>query len=163
MEKYSRIFLQFLYSIIQRSEQVEAFVFGTRLTRLTTFLHKKTPDQVIQHLSSIMLDWSGGTKIGESIKDFNYRWARRVKCQDSIVMIISDGWDRGNLNLLKQEISRLSRTSHRLIWLNPLAGSKEYKPAVKGIQAILPHVDDFYPLGNLNNLESLAKILISVK
>jgi uncharacterized protein with von Willebrand factor type A (vWA) domain len=94
---------------------------------------------VIQYLSSITVDWSGGTRIGDSIKDFNYSWARRVRCQGSIVMIISDGWDRGNLDLLEKEIRRLSRTSHRLIWLNPLAGSTDYQPVVKGIQTIMPH------------------------
>jgi uncharacterized protein with von Willebrand factor type A (vWA) domain len=163
MEKYSRIFLHFLYSMVQKSERVETFVFGTRLTRLTSLLHRKNPDQVIQYLSSITVDWSGGTRIGDSIKDFNYCWARRVRCQGSIVMIISDGWDRGNLDLLEKEIRRLSRTSHRLIWLNPLAGSTDYQPVVQGIQTIMPHVDDFYPLANLNNLESFAKILVSLQ
>ena len=159
MEKYSQVFLHFLYAMVQETKRVETFIFGTRLTRLTTLLMKKNPDQVIENLSSTITDWSGGTRIGESIKDFNYHWARRVKCQGSIVMIISDGWDRGNLELLEKEIKRLSRTAHRLIWLNPLAGSEDYQPIVKGIQTVFPHLDDFYPLANLNDLVSLTKAL----
>ena len=159
MEKYSQVFLHFLYAMVQETKRVETFVFGTRLTRLSTLLMKKNPDQVIENLSTTFTDWSGGTRIGESIKDFNYHWARRVKCQGSIVMIISDGWDRGNLVLLEKEIKRLSRTAHRLIWLNPLAGSEDYQPIVKGIQTVIPYLDEFYPLANLNDLVSLTKAL----
>ncbi|MCJ7694687.1 MAG: VWA domain-containing protein [Anaerolineaceae bacterium] len=156
MESYSRIFLYFLYAMVQDTRHIETFVFGTRLTRLTSLFRKKGTDQVFENLSTLIMDWSGGTRIGESIKDFNYLWSRRVASQGSIVMIISDGWDRGNYGLLDQEVSRLSRTAHRLIWLNPLAGSPEYQPLVQGIQTVLPYVDDFYPINNLNNLESLA-------
>lgn len=156
MEKYSQIFLYFLYAMAQETTRIETFVFGTRLTRLTMLLQKKKPDQVIENLSSLIMDWSGGTRIGESIKEFNYQWARRVRCQRSIVMIISDGWDRGDYQLLDREVSRLSRTAHRLMWINPLAGSQDYQPLVKGMQTVLPYVDDFYPLTNLKNLESLA-------
>jgi hypothetical protein len=156
MEKYSQIFLYFLYAMAQETTRIETFVFGTRLTRLTMLLQKKRPDQVIENLSSLIMDWSGGTRIGESIKEFNYQWARRVRCQRSIVMIISDGWDRGDYQLLDREVSRLSRTAHRLMWINPLAGSQDYQPLVKGMQTVLPYVDDFYPLTNLKNLESLA-------
>jgi hypothetical protein len=156
MEKYSQIFLYFLYAMAQETRWVETFVFGTRLTRLTSLLKKKNPDHVIEDLSSLIMDWSGGTRIGESIKEFNYQWSRRVRCQRSIVMIISDGWDRGNYDLLNREVSRLSRTAHRLMWINPLAGSQDYQPLVKGMQTVLPYVDDFYPLANLDNLESIA-------
>lgn len=156
MEKYSQVFLYFLYAMVQETKRIETFVFGTRLTRLTLMLQKQKSEQVIEHLSSLRLDWSGGTRIGESLKDFNYHWARRVRCPGSIVIIISDGWDRGDYLLLKKEISRLSRTAHRLMWLNPAAGSDNYQPLVKGIQTVLPYVNDFYPLANLNNLESLT-------
>jgi len=145
MEEYSRVFLYFLYAMVQETKRIETFVFGTRLTRLNMLLRKKNPDQVIDHLSSVIMDWSGGTRIGESVKDFNYYWARRVRCQGSIVTIISDGWDRGKSDLLGREMSRLGRTAHRLIWLNPLAGSENYQPLVKGIQAVTPHVDVFTP------------------
>jgi uncharacterized protein with von Willebrand factor type A (vWA) domain len=142
--------------MVQDTRHIETFVFGTRLTRLTSLFRKKGTDQVLENLSTLIMDWSGGTRIGESIKDFNYLWSRRVASQGSIVMIISDGWDRGNYVLLDQEVSRLSRTAHRLIWLNPLAGSPEYQPLVQGIQTVLPYDDDFYPIDNLINLESLV-------
>lgn len=156
MEKYSQVFLYFLYAMVQETKRIETFVFGTRLTRLTLMLQKQKSEQVIENLSSLRLDWSGGTRIGESLKDFNYHWARRVRCPGSIVIIISDGWDRGDYMLLKREISRLRRTVHRLMWLNPVAGSDNYQPLVKGIQTVLPYVNDFYPLANLDNLESLT-------
>ena len=161
MEKYSQVFLYFLYAMAQESKRIETFVFGTRLTRLTLMLQKQKPEQLIENLSSLRLDWSGGTRIGESLKDFNYHWARRVRCPGSIVIIISDGWDRGDYELLEREISRLSRTAHRLMWLNPIAGTENYQPLVRGIQTVLPYVADFFPLANLNNLESLAKGLDS--
>ena len=161
MDKYSQILLHFLYGMAQETKRIETFVFGTRLSRITLMMRKKSPNQVIDNLSSLILDWSGGTRIGRSIKDFNYIWARRVRCQDATVMIVSDGWDRGNLELLKIEMSRLSRMAHRLVWINPLAGSKNYQPLVRGIQTVTPYVDEFFPLSNLADLESLIKGLES--
>jgi uncharacterized protein with von Willebrand factor type A (vWA) domain len=159
MEKYSQVFLYFLYAMVQETKRIEAFVFGTRLTRLTMLLRKHSVDQVIEDLSSLTMDWSGGTRIGESLKTFNYHWARRVKCPGSIVIIISDGWDRGNYELLEREISRLSRTAHRIMWLNPIAGSEDYRPLVKGMRTVLPYISDFYPFANLENIESLTRDL----
>jgi uncharacterized protein with von Willebrand factor type A (vWA) domain len=159
MEKYSQIFLFLLYAMAQRSRQIETFVFGTRLTRVTPALRKKNVELVLSELSDTVLDWSGGTRIGQSLKEFNYHWSRRVGSQNSILVIISDGWDRGDIALLDKEISRLQRTVHRIIWLNPLAGSPEYQPLVKGMQAALPYIDDFYPLKNLINLEAIASRL----
>jgi uncharacterized protein with von Willebrand factor type A (vWA) domain len=163
MEKYSQIFLFFLYAMVQETRRIETFVFGTRLTRLTLQLRKQDTDTVLGDLSSTIKDWSGGTRIGDSIKEFNYHWSRRVGCQGSIVMVISDGWDRGNYELLDREIGRLSRTAHSLIWLNPLAESRDYQPLVKGIQTILPYVDVFYPVANLKNLEHLALYIESIR
>jgi uncharacterized protein with von Willebrand factor type A (vWA) domain len=160
MERYTQIFLYFLYAMIQESKRIETFVFGTRLTRLTLLLRKHKPEQILDDLSSFALDWSGGTRIGESLKDFNFHWARRVRCPGSIVIIISDGWDRGDHVLLEREIGRLSRTAYRLMWLNPLAGSEVYQPLVKGIQTVLPYLTDFHPLSNLNNLESLTRGIV---
>jgi len=107
----------------------------------------------------VINDWAGGTRIGESIRTFNYEWARRVLGQGAIVMVISDGWDRGDINVLSQEMDRLHRSCHRLIWLNPLLGSDEYEPLVRGIQAALPHIDDFLPVHNLASLDQLAALL----
>jgi len=163
MESYSQLFLYFLYALVQRSTRIETFVFGTRLTRLTPALRKKDIDSVLSELSKLISDWAGGTRIGESLKDFNYQWSRRVLGRGGVVIIISDGWDRGDVNLLEWEMRRLRRSVNRLIWLNPVAGSPDYKPLVRGIQAVLPWVDDFYPLNNLLSLESLAMKLGSLE
>ncbi|MCB0083738.1 MAG: VWA domain-containing protein, partial [Caldilineaceae bacterium] len=101
----------------------------------------------------------GGTRIGEAIRTFNYDWARRVLNQGAVVMVISDGWDRGDVQLLGREMDRLHRSCHRLIWLNPLLGAEDYQPLVRGIQAALPHIDDFLPVHNLASLEQLAELL----
>jgi len=107
-------------------------------------------------MSDLVLDWSGGTRIGESLKTFNYKWARRKLGRGAVVIVISDGWDRGNIQLLESEIARLRRSVSRLIWLNPLSGAPGYRPLVLGMQAVLPYVDDFLPLNNLLSLEQLA-------
>jgi uncharacterized protein len=156
MERYSRVFLHLMYALHQHWHQVEAFVFGTRLTSISGALQHKDVDTVVGKLSETVFDWSGGTRIGESLRTFNYRYGRRVLRRGAVVLILSDGWDRGDTELLQREIDRLHRSSHRLIWLNPLLGSPDYKPLVKGIQTILPHVDDFLPLHNLASLEELG-------
>jgi uncharacterized protein with von Willebrand factor type A (vWA) domain len=163
MERYSKIFLYILYALVQRSHRIETFVFGTRLTRITPALRKKSIDLVIDNLSNSVFDWSGGTRIGESLREFNFLWSRRVSSQESILIIISDGWDRGDIALLDKEVGRLRRSVHRIIWLNPIAGSPDYQPLVKGMQTVLPYVDDFYPLNNLSTLESLAERLSSLE
>jgi len=162
MEQYSHVFLQLLYALVQDTMRIETFVFATRLTRMTMLLRKNSPHQVLDNLSSQVPDWSGGTRIGASLKTFNYCWSRRVRCQGSIVLIISDGWDRGDTNLLRKEVSRLSRTAHRLYWLNPLAAGEEYQPLVKGIQTASPYVDVTLPLANLINLESVVNKLVNL-
>ena len=113
-------------------------------------------DAVLDKMSALVLDWSGGTRIGEALKNFNYKWLRRVHGRGAIVIIISDGWDRGDIGLLMHEISRLQSSVYRLVWLNPLAGAPEYQPLVGGIQAVLPYVDDFLPLHNLESIDQLA-------
>lgn len=162
MEIYSKILLQFLYSLVQNIRRVEAFAFATRLTRITPALRKDDIEIVLNTLSVLIYDWSGGTRIGESLKTFNFRWARRILSRGAIVVIISDGWDRGDIGLLELEISRLKRSASRLIWLNPVAGSPDYEPLVRGIQTVMPFVDDFYPLHNLQSLDVLAKRLGSL-
>lgn len=159
MERYSRILLQFVHTISNGLQDVESFVFGTRLTRITRQLCQRDIDEAIQDVSKYVFDWSGGTRIGDSIKEFNYRWARRVLGRGAVVMIISDGWDRGDTTLLSKEMDRLQRSCHRLIWLNPLLGSPGYEPLTRGIQAALPFVDDFLPVHNLIALEQLGAVL----
>ncbi len=156
MERYSRVLLQFIYAVSSRLDRVESFVFSTRLTRITRQLRTRDVDQALDEATTAITDWAGGTRIGEAIKHFNYQWARRVLNQGAVVLIISDGWDRGDVTLLGREMDRLHRSCHRLIWLNPLLSDADYEPLVRGIQAALPHVDDFLPVHNLASLEQLV-------
>ena len=107
-------------------------------------------------------DWSGGTRIGEALKQFNFDWARRVLGRGAVVLLISDGWDRGDIDLLASEMARLQRSCFRLIWLNPLLGLSDYEPLTRGIKAALPYVDDFLPVHNLSSLEALANHLLNL-
>ncbi|MBX6753143.1 MAG: VWA domain-containing protein [Thermorudis peleae] len=156
MDRYSRILLQFLYALENRAARVEAFVFGTRLTRITRLLRNRSIDEAMARVAREVQDWSGGTRIGQSLQTFNMEWARRVLRNGAIVIIISDGWDRGDPALLAREMARLQRSSYRLIWLNPLLGSPRYEPLTRGMQAALPYIDDFLPVHNLASLQALA-------
>lgn len=159
MQLYTRVLLQFLYAITNGLEQVEAFAFGTRLTRLTRPLRQTDVNGALRQAAGAVNDWGGGTRIGESLKTFNYAWGRRVLSHGPTVLIISDGWDRGDLTLLEREIRRLQLSCHRLIWLNPLLGAPDYEPLAQGIETVLPYVDDFLPIHNLISLERLACLL----
>lgn len=159
MERYSRILLRFIYAISNGLEDVEAFVFSTRLTRITRYLRDHEIDEALDRVTGAVQDWAGGTRIGEALKTFNYEWDRRVLGHGAIVLIISDGWDRGDIDLLEHEMRRLQLSCHRLIWLNPLLGSVNYEPLTRGIQAALPYVDDFMPVHNLKSLEQLGNLL----
>jgi uncharacterized protein with von Willebrand factor type A (vWA) domain len=162
MDRYSRLLLQFIHTIENDMAKVEAFVFGTRLTRITRILKKRPIDEAITRVSREVQDWAGGTRIGESIQAFNTEYARRVLRNGAVVLIISDGWDRGDPQLLGTEMMRLQRSSYRLIWLNPLLGSPRYQPLTRGMQAALPYIDDFMPVHNLESLELLADHLSKV-
>jgi uncharacterized protein with von Willebrand factor type A (vWA) domain len=163
MERYTRLFLHFLYAIEASVRYAEVFVFGTRLTRITRELRSRDPDAALAAVAARVHDWSGGTRIGETLRVFNREWARRVLGKGAIVMIISDGWDRGDPAILAAEMKRLQRASYRLIWLNPLLGSARYRPLTQGIQAALPYVDDFLPVHNLQSLEALAALLNEIQ
>ena len=164
MEPYSRMLLHFVHALTHglMDTTVEAFVFGTRLTRITRHLRYKDVDESLDEVGHLVLDWSGGTRIGEALREFNFRWARRVLGNGAVVLIISDGWDRGELDMLAKEIFRLQRASYRLMWLNPLIGSGEYKPVQRGMATALPCIDDFLPVNNLASLEQLAEALTAV-
>ena len=162
MERYSRLLLQFVYSMTAGLRDVESFVFGTRLTRITRLLRNRDIDEAITDVGRQVLDWGGGTRIGEALKEFNFNWGRRVLGHGAIVLLISDGWDRGEPELIGRETARLHRTCHRLIWLNPLLGHEGYQPLTRGLQAALPHVDDFLPVHNLHSLEQLGKVLADI-
>ena len=160
MERYTGLLLHFVLGLARSLDQpVEAFLFGTRLTRVTRELHRRGSEQVLREISRAVPDWSGGTRIGQALKTFNYDWARRVLGRGAVVLLISDGWDRGDIGLLRHEMARLQRSCYRLIWLNPLLGSAEYEPLTRGIQAALPYVDDFLPVHDLASLEHLAVYL----
>ena len=160
MERYTRLLLHFVYGVTAGLDQpVEAFVFSTRLTRITHELQGRDVEDALLDVSCAVQDWSGGTRIGEALKAFNFKWGRRVLGRGAVVLLISDGWDRGDIDLLRGEMARLQRNVHRLIWLNPLLGSPEYEPLTRGMQAALPYVDDFLPVHSLASLEDLAERL----
>ncbi|HXF69524.1 MAG TPA: VWA domain-containing protein [Thermoflexus sp.] len=156
MERYARMLLHFLHALSHTRRQVETFVFGTRLTRITRCLRHRDLDEALRQVGKTVMDWSGGTRIGECLHAFNRDWARRVLGRGAVVMIISDGWDRGDIDLLRREMERLQKMCYRLIWLNPLLGIPGYQPLTRGMQAALPYIDDFLPVHNLASLEQLA-------
>ena len=156
MERYSRVLLHFAHSLRHRHGLVEAFVFSTELTRITRELRTRGIDQAIAAVSGSVRDWSGGTRIGEALRHLQQRWMRRALNGGPVVLLISDGWDRGDPDVLREQIKRLQRGSHRLIWLNPLIGTVGYSPLTRGMRAALPFVDDFLPARTLNNLADLA-------
>ena len=160
MERYTRLLLNFAYALKNASTRVEAFVFATRLTRITRLLRSHDVDAALNRVTASVDDWSGGTRIGEAIESFNRRYARRVLGHGATVAIISDGWDRGDAAQMRHAIARLQRSCHRLIWMNPLMGAPGYEPLTLGLQAALPFVDDFLPAHNLANLEALGALLL---
>ncbi|MCG8607710.1 VWA domain-containing protein [bacterium] len=162
MERYSRLLLHFMHALTNGMKNVETFVFGTRLTRITRHLRQSDIDVAMSRVSKEVDDWAGGTRIGEALRDFNYLWARRVLRSSGVALIISDGWDRGGISLFEREIERLARSCTRLIWLNPLLGYKDYEPLTRGIQAALPHIDSFLPVHNLESLEQIGAALTSL-
>lgn len=160
MERYTRLLLHFVYGLTQGlGQRVEAFAFGTRLTRLSRHLHERNIERALSGVSHAVVDWAGGTRIGECLHTFNYDWARRVLGGGAVVLLISDGWDRGEPDVLSDEMARLRRSCHRLIWLNPLLGSEAYEPLTRGMVAALPYVDDFLPVHNLASLKQLGQHL----
>ncbi len=160
MDLYTRLLLLFAYGLAEGlAQQVEAFVFGTRLTRITRELRGRDADRALSEVAQRVPDWSGGTRIGEAVREFNFRWGRRVLGRGAVVLLISDGWDRGEPALLQEEMARLQASCHRLIWLNPLRGAPGYEPLARGMQAALPYVDDFLPAHDLASLEDLGRRL----
>jgi uncharacterized protein len=156
MERYSRMLLHFAHAVTWRHHRVEAFLFSTELTRITRQLRLPRPDQALAAVSRSVPDWSGGTRIGGALRQFHQRWGRRVLNGGPVVLLVSDGWDRGDPGELRDQIARLQRSCHRLVWLNPLIGSADYAPLTRGLQAALPFVDDFLPARTLTNLADLA-------
>ena len=162
MALYSRLLLHFVHTVSNGLQNVETFLFGTRLTRITRYLASRDVDDAIAHVTRNVQDWSGGTRIGDSLRTFNRQWARRVLGRGAVVLIISDGWDRGDVKVLAEEMARLHRNCHRLIWLNPLLGHEDYRPVTAGMRAALPYIDAFLPANNLDSLFALGQALEAI-
>jgi uncharacterized protein with von Willebrand factor type A (vWA) domain len=156
MERYTRMLLRFAHALVRRRRHVEAFLFATRLTRVTRDLQRDRVDEAVSAVARHVHDWAGGTRIGDALREVNRTWARRVLGRGAVVLVVSDGWDRGDPEVLATEIARLQRSCHRLVWLNPLLGSAGYEPLTRGMRAALPFVDDFLPAHNLASVEALA-------
>lgn len=159
MDLYTRFLIQFIYALQNELRGVETFVFSTRLTRITQALRHRGMQQSLQELSRLVPQWSGGTNIGACLKSFNEEIGRGLVDGRTVVIIISDGWDRGETELLAEEMRRLHSKAHKLIWLNPLLGSPSYQPLCKGIRAALPYSDYFLPAHNLESLLDLGRTL----
>jgi uncharacterized protein with von Willebrand factor type A (vWA) domain len=159
MSRYSRMVLHFMHAITNDRDRVHTFLFGTRLTNVTRQLRYKDVDEALDKVGEAVDDWSGGTRIGHSLHDFNTNWSRRVLGQGAVVLFISDGLDRDAADGLEREIERLHMSCRRLIWLNPLLRYDRYEPKSLGAQALLPHVDEFRSIHNLESLEQLSDVL----
>jgi hypothetical protein len=159
MSSYSRAVLYFCHALLQSRERLQVFLFGTRLTAATRALRERDPDVAIAQLAAQVADWSGGTRIGATLAEFNRHWARRVLNGRATVLIVTDGLDHDGGNTLATEMARLHRFAHRVVWLNPLLRYRDFAPKARGVQAMLPHVDFHYPAHNLDSLEAFGRTL----
>jgi uncharacterized protein with von Willebrand factor type A (vWA) domain len=160
MERHARLLIRFAIALRRvAGVRTEAFVFGTHLTRVTRELAGRDPDAGLARVSASVSDWSGGTRIGESLRTFNDDWARRVLRSSGVVLIVSDGWDRGDPGLVRREMARLQRSCHRLIWLDPLFGPDVYQPLAGGMKAAYPFIDDLVAVNDLASLQQLGDVL----
>jgi uncharacterized protein len=158
MEPYARMLLAYMQACVAARRRVEAFVFGTRLTRVTAELRGRDPDAALARAEGTVHDWSGGTRIGDALATLNREHGRRLG-RGAIVVLLSDGWDRGDPEQLAAEMARLRRCAHSLIWLNPLKAHEGYEPLTRGMQAALPHVDHFLAGNSLSSLADLAELM----
>ena len=162
MAPYSRPLVEFAHAATRAGRRVEAFCFGTRLTRITRQLSARDPEQALAAVGRAVTDWEGGTRIGESLKQLLDEWAARSALRGSVVVFVSDGLERGDPDVLSAQMARLARLAHRVLWVNPLKGSPRYEPLARGMAASLPYVDVFLPGHNLESLEALADALTLV-
>ena len=162
MERYADLFLVFAYSAMRRLETVEVFTFSTELTRITEDLRSRDIQNALSGVSSSVSDWSGGTKIGEALAEWNRRWSRRLARGGPIALILSDGWDCGDPELLGREMGRLARSVSSVLWLNPLAAREDYRPATQGMRAVLPHTDQLLPAASVMDLRDVVRVMDSL-
>ncbi|MGI6852920.1 vWA domain-containing protein [Mesorhizobium sp. 1B3] len=159
MSQYTRIFLHFLHALADKRRRVHTFVFGTRLTNLTRQMRHRDPDEALAQCSSVVKDWSGGTRIGDTLHEFNRLWSRRVLGQGAVVLLITDGLERDDVRGLAEEMERLHKSCRRLVWLNPLLRFDGFEARARGVKAMLAHVDEFRPVHNLDALSDLCASL----
>jgi hypothetical protein len=159
MTPYARALMQFAFAAMAAGRRVEVFCFGTRLTRVTRTLRTKDPDRAMHEVGKLVEDWEGGTRIGASLKSLLDEWSQRTALRGSVAVLCSDGLERGDPDLLRDQMARLRRLVHRLVWVNPLKGSPRYEPLARGMAAALPSIDVFLPGHNLESLEELALVL----
>ena len=161
MERYARALLRLVHAAVAGRSRVEAFALGTRLTRLTRELSSRDPDRAMRAASAAVPDWSGGTRLGSGLRAFNDEWGCRGMARGAVVVILSDGWDRGEPAEMSEQMQRLRRVANRLVWVNPLKASPGYAPLARGMAAALPYVDDFVEGHNLESLERLADLVLT--
>lgn len=161
MEAYTRALLLFLHATVGAG-RAEVFVFGTRLTRLTGALRTRDPEQALDAAAEAVVDWASGTLIGASLKTFNDEWGRRAFSRGAVVVIVSDGWERRDPELVGREMARLARSAYAVVWVNPVKGNVEYQPLAAGMRAALPHVDRFLPGHNIASLDQLAHVVSTI-
>jgi uncharacterized protein with von Willebrand factor type A (vWA) domain len=159
MAPYSRALIQFGYAAMSAGRRVEVFCFGTRLTRVTRTLRTNDPDRALERIGEQVADWEGGTRIGESLKSLVDGWSQRAALRGAVVVLCSDGLERGDPEVLRHQMVRLHRLAHKVIWANPLKGSSRYEPLARGMAAALPSVDAFVSGHDLESVEALAAVL----
>jgi uncharacterized protein len=163
MDSYARALLLFLHAAVGAGSGVEAFAFGTRLSRLTPDLATRDPDAALERCTEAVVDWGSGTRIGASLREFNEVYGRRALSRGAIVLIVSDGWEREDPELVGREMAKLARAAYAVVWVNPLKGNPQYQPLAGGMRAALPYVDRFLPGHNLRSLEELAAVLAGIE
>jgi uncharacterized protein with von Willebrand factor type A (vWA) domain len=161
MEPYARALTRFAHAAVasRKRGQVEVFAVGTRVTRITRELATHDPDQALRRAADAVTDWAGGTRLGEGLRRFNDRWGVRGIGRGAVVVILSDGWDRGDPEVLGAELARLHRVAYRVVWVNPLKATPGYAPLARGMAAALPHVDEFVEGHSVASLEALAEVV----
>jgi uncharacterized protein with von Willebrand factor type A (vWA) domain len=162
MAPYARMLLQYVQAAVAARRRVEAFAFGTRLTRITGELKGRDPDRALTRATAAVVDMGGGTRIGDALAQLNREYGRRVG-RGAVVVLLSDGWDRGDPDVLAEEMARLHRTAHRLVWLNPLAADPRYEPLTRGMQAALPHTDHLLAGNSIASLQALAALMEDIE
>ena len=162
MEPYARAVMRFAHGAVSGRARVEVFTLGTRLTRVTRQLSTRDPDAALRSAASAVADWSGGTRLGETLKRFNDEWGVRGTARGAVVVVVSDGWDRGEAALLSAEMARLRRVAFRIVWVNPLKATAGYAPLAQGMAAALPYIDEFVEGHSLESLETLAAVVAGV-